>query len=838
MIADALQYGTCPSYGKNGDGLTPPYKPKATSVKPLDSNLTIYVNPTAGSDDNSGSASSPLKTILGAIKLYREKRLQGGTISLMQGDYLLAEPIVLGPQDNGLTILGQSVESVRVFGARYYKFSWNLHKTVMAAVEGNSNAVGGVVKGGLTEAGVKLFGHTLSARECQSLCEHTTACTSFTWFDDTVHNVSRLCFFRIDQKWDLQQVRGAVSGRKADILVADLSSQNPAPFSSLFINGRRAVRARYPNGNPETTGLHTNPTGYTTAVKWLPPETKPPAYEIHINSPMRNGTHFPTFQIGIGGPVEAFNPPESYWGTANPVGGGGFTYKVPTGLQYKTNEDFINRKWSNPSTGVVHALHCQYWGGWQFAIDDRDMNSQTITWSRGGFQEARGCDSGKEYYIDNIFEELDTPGEWFYDEKDMKLYLMPNSSTPPEIGYGTQLDRLFGIEGTMDEPVKNITLSGMTLAYTQPTYLKDYEVPSGGDWTVHRDGMIFIEGAENITVEGNVFDSPGGNGLIVTGYARNVAVRGNEFKFVGDNVVVVLGRADLMDATTGTQPRHTIIDGHLMREFGIWGKQTCALGQSLGTQTTFVNNIFFNGPRAGININDGLGGGNLIKKNIGFNMVRETGDHGVLNSWDRQPYVTKVRDGTTPSLIPATSNLTLNMFINNYHSAWPIDHDDGSCYYYDTLNVLVYGGFKNYLGHTKIAKYNLYIFPDLVTVKADGDVGNYFKKPYCANSDGAGTGPFPSGWGDVWANNTCIIGNPNIYEFNGCSQNGDISRLVPFTANNTFFANSKDIYIACDGKKLTLEQYQSMGYDVGSVVEDMIPVEDIISMAKALLGIS
>ncbi len=35
--------------------------------------------------------------------------------------------------------------------------------------------------------------------------------------------------------------------------------------------------------------------------------------------------------------------------------------------------------------------------------------------------------------------------------------------------------------------------------------------------------------------------------------------------------------------------------------------------------------------------------------------------------------------------------------------------------------------------------------------------------------------------------------------------------------------------------KLTLEQYQSMGYDVGSVVEDMIPVEDIISMAKQLL---
>ena len=87
----------------------------------------------------------------------------------------------------------------------------------------------------------------------------------------------------------------------------------------------------------------------------------------------------------------------------------------------------------------------------------------------------------------------------------------------------------------------------------------------------------------------------------------------------------------------------------------------------------------------------------------------------------------------------------------------------------------------------------------------------------------------------MWANNTCIIGNPNIYEFNGCGLNKDISRLVPFTANNTFFANDKDIYIECAGTKLTLEMYQSMGYDIGSVIEDMIPVEDIITMAKALL---
>ena len=53
-------------------------------------------------------------------------------------------------------------------------------------------------------------------------------------------------------------------------------------------------------------------------------------------------------------------------------------------------------------------------------------------------------------------------------------------------------------------------------------------------------------------------------------------------------------------------------------------------------------------------------------------------------------------------------------WITGYHSAWPLDHDDGSCYYTDTYNFLVYGGYKNYLGHSKTVTNNVYIFPDAV----------------------------------------------------------------------------------------------------------------------------
>ena len=141
----------------------------------------------------------------------------------------------------------------------------------------------------------------------------------------------------------------------------------------MFVNGRRAVRARFPNANPETMGLHTIPSGYVeSAEKWLPPIKHDSATEIHLSSPNRAASLFPGFGLGIGGPVSQFNPPQSYWGTKNPFGGGGATYTVPSGLQYSEELEINTRPWKNPSTGIIHAFHGAHWGNWMYKLDSRD----------------------------------------------------------------------------------------------------------------------------------------------------------------------------------------------------------------------------------------------------------------------------------------------------------------------------------------------------------------------------------------------------------------------------------------------------------------------------------
>ena len=834
---DALQLAACniPPVPKSSK------KPLLSENKVLKNNkadITIYADSNNGDDNNPGTSDKPVKTVYHAVDLYRGQKTKltdEGMIILAPGDYYLTDTLDLGHDDSHLTMQGDKSEPTLISGGKQYTFQWDQFIHRMEPQMNGINAINGAVLNPGDSSYMATFVSSMnSSDECQKACAQENTCFAYTWHGPSTGAFANMCYFRADGLWVPTTDQGCISGKKLNIMVADLSKQAPIPFTSLFINGRRAVRARYPDGNPETMGLHTNPTGYVSkADSWMPPQNKGKSEEIHIESPERNGTHFPQFQIGIGGPVAVFNPPQSYWGTTHPTGGGGSTYIISTGLVYSAQEGFVNRTWTHPETGVVHAFHCKHWGNWQFAVKGRDNTKREIQFDYGGYQEARGCLTGAEWYVENIFEELDAPGEWFYNETEMKLYLYPNSTLPTS-GVGTVLKRLVNVQGSMDSPVYNIAFMNITFAHTQPTYLDLYEVPSGGDWSIHREGAVFAEGVEGLTIHSCRFDSPGGNGIFLSNYIRKTLIKNNEFFFTGDSAIASVGLTQLIDGTNGNQPRGNLIANNVMREIGIFGKQTSAYIQALTAQTTFSNNVFFNGPRAGINFNDGFGGGHNVVHNLGFNMVRETGDHGPFNSWDRQPYLTKVKDGMTPSLQPATTNLTQNFLINNYHSAFPIDHDDGSCYYYDTYNFLIYGGSKSHFGRTKVVKYNLYIYPDAVHSLVEESIGKTIVIPFCAFSHGASIDIL--GWGEMWSNNSCIIGNPNVYDFVSCDPDKSLKGIVPFTSNNKFYTPNKDIYIKCKNKNFSLAEFQSMGYDIGSTVSDVVDTDTIVAWGKEILG--
>lgn len=58
-----------------------------------------------------------------------------------------------------------------------------------------------------------------------------------------------------------------------------------------------------------------------------------------------------------------------------------------------------------------------------FEVDNYDKSSGEYTFGRGGNQGARGNNEGGDFYVQNVMEELDYPGEFFYNESTKLLYL-------------------------------------------------------------------------------------------------------------------------------------------------------------------------------------------------------------------------------------------------------------------------------------------------------------------------------------------------------------------------------------------------------------------------------
>jgi len=323
-----------------------------------------------------------------------------------------------------------------------------------------------------------------------------------------------------------------------------------------------------------------------------------------------------------------------------------------------------------------------------------------------------------------------------------------------------------------------------------------------------------------LSVDDCLFERLDGNALILSGYNRNATIQNSEFKWIGDSAMVAWGYSQGIDGTDGNQPRFTNIIGNIVHELGLFEKQSSPWFQAISCQTLLKDNILFNGPRALINFNDGFGGGNEIVNNLLFNPNRDTSDQGPFNSWDRLPFLTDVLDGT-PQLTPAYNNIHHNFMICNYGSNMCIDNDDGSSYYLNHHNFEVYGGHKSdFGGHNKFT-YN--------TVMA-------FAQDYQIGLCGDFWSAVP-GYVDGYYDNICIQGQPVPYlTISSCDQSNPTPSVMPVLMNNTVYNVNGETSVVCGSTTISEEDFQALGFDLGTTALPMPSDDQIIAWGKALLG--
>ena len=322
------------------------------------------------------------------------------------------------------------------------------------------------------------------------------------------------------------------------------------------------------------------------------------------------------------------------------------------------------RTWTNPVGGFVHGLQDLLWGSLHYRISGVDENGNLQL--EGGDQLNRGDTppnklSRQGIFVENVFEELDAPGEWFLDADKGILYFMPPEGMDVEKAdvEAVVLKQLVEFAGSMEKPVRNIHLKGIRITHTMHTYLNGYEPLLRGDWSINRAAAVFIEGTEDCSVQDCFFDAVGGNGVFISNYNRRAKVTGCKFTEAGDNAICLVGNMDAVrnpstpvdqvgeppDKAIGPKtqnyPAACLIHDNLIHHIGLIGKQVAGVFMSMTADNIISHNTIYHIPRAAICINDGCWGGQVIEYNDCFDTVRETGDHGPFNCWGRDRFIYK-----------------------------------------------------------------------------------------------------------------------------------------------------------------------------------------------------
>jgi hypothetical protein len=405
---------------------------------------------------------------------------------------------------------------------------------------------------------------------------------------------------------------------KDGIMVCDVPSAKTGKlkFSELYVNGKRQIRARYPNGDARIP----QPIGYVLTKGALPEWQKPP--------------------------------------------------ERPHTELYFDPATFTKKEWAHPEDAVVSCFQricfdgVPFWNG-QWRVRGLDRSRNAILLGEGGHQQLLwhymqayrpGIYPNMPFYVENVFEELDAPSEWYLDTREGKLYYKPEAGADLKkaVVEPALLQRVVQFLGTKDKPVRHLTLRGLWIAHAASTYFEPYTMAGMGDYSLQRGGAVYLEGAEDITLDRSSLEGNNGNGFYVNGYARRVRLTNSRVADIGESGICFTGkdnyRTDKGYTCPGCgfdhwwgwdpiseddMPVDCEATNNLIHDVGVYAKQCGGVFIANALRIRIADSHIYNCPRAGINVNNGVYGGHVFENNDLHDTVRETSDHGPFNSYGR-----------------------------------------------------------------------------------------------------------------------------------------------------------------------------------------------------------
>lgn len=223
------------------------------------------------------------------------------------------------------------------------------------------------------------------------------------------------------------------------------------------------------------------------------------------------------------------------------------------------------------------------------------------------------------YQFENSLEFVDADHEWYYDQKEETLYIQPNSYdelSTFEV-WVPQLETLVDIKGTIDNPVKDISIEGLTFIHNNwndPSEHGYIQLQAGnynvnGIETIRRiHAAIQLSYARNITFKANTFQRLSSSAIDLFEGVKNSTVTENVFFKIGGSGVMMAHFSDgLTDIHGAFNPKDNrivssgnTISNNLMRKVGITYLGCPAINIGFGQEITIKQNDIADVPWVGI----------------------------------------------------------------------------------------------------------------------------------------------------------------------------------------------------------------------------------------------
>lgn len=170
----------------------------------------------------------------------------------------------------------------------------------------------------------------------------------------------------------------------------------------------------------------------------------------------------------------------------------------------------------------------------------------------GGVQINRGPD-----YVENAYELLDEPGEWYFDSQEKKIYYMPKAGQDMSQTQAIipSVENLITLEGTLDESVSDISFEGFGFSYNTwlypsakgwPEQQANFAHDPREDFNMHAYSLapgaaIVTKMAKGITFDRCTFQNLGSAGINMLDGSVGNTVQNSVFKDISAGGVLVGG---------------------------------------------------------------------------------------------------------------------------------------------------------------------------------------------------------------------------------------------------------------------------------------------------------